>query len=456
MKTLIQENYLVLKTKDSENEFDINDNCWVLSRDVKLNFLQFERKVSKYLLNRIKETLAYTAVNFSSAYTRKFFFAINKLVNFNKGVLKSFEYGVVKRFYNAYYKSSYTHVESLKYFLIKFHELHEELLNKEVLDLVSNWKIDKPNRTTGKIEKGISSRPLIEKELVGFLSKITERYNSGDINMKDYLMVMLMIYTGRRPMQIAQLKRKDLYSKNEFGYLKMPRIKQGGRFRSYFTEVKVGANLYYSLSKLKAVVKDFIENELDKKLSHEELENLPLFIDSYFFNVTYDLKKLYENNFTNLHMNSKKITERLKSVYRTVNDLNSDSMPTINSRQLRATLATRVAQKGYGLNVVAKVLDHTNFKSVLCYAKNNEEFSFRIDEAINDLILPYASSFLTTVNDTKQKINNDLMSIIKHTKTLISDYSEGPEVDTMSEFVSVIENKVISLVNFSNNMDGEL
>ncbi|WP_265332003.1 hypothetical protein [Hafnia paralvei] len=131
-------------------------------------------------------------------------------------------------------------------------------------------------------------------------------------------------------------------------------------------------------------------------------------------------------------------------------------MPTINSRQLRATLATRVAQKGYGLNVVAKVLDHTNLKSVLCYAKNNEEFSFRIDEAINDLILPYASSFLTTVNDTKQKINNDLMSIIKHTKTLISDYSEGPEVDTMSEFVSVIETKVISLINFSNNMDGEL
>lgn len=334
--------------------------------------------------------------------------------------------------------------------------MHEELLNKEVIDLVSKWKIDKPNRTTGKIEKGISSRPLIEKELVGFLSKITERYNSGDINMKDYLMVMLMIYTGRRPMQIAQLKRKDLYSKNEVGYLKMPRIKQGGRFRSYFTEVKVGANLYDSLSKLKAVVKDFIENELDKKLSHEELENLPLFIDSYFFNVTYDLKKLYENNFTNLHMNSKKITERLKSVYRTVNDLNNDSMPTINSRQLRATLATRVAQKGYGLNVVAKVLDHTNLKSVLCYAKNNEEFSFRIDEAINDLILPYASSFLTTVNDTKQKINNDLMSIIKHTKTLISDYSEGPEVDTTSEFVSVIETKVISLINFSNNMDGEL
>lgn len=87
MKTLIQENYSVLKTKDSENEFDINDSCWILSRDVKLNFLQFERKVSKSLLNCIKDTLAYTAVNFSSAYTRKFCYAINKYISFNQDIL---------------------------------------------------------------------------------------------------------------------------------------------------------------------------------------------------------------------------------------------------------------------------------------------------------------------------------------------------------------------------------
>ncbi|MCW6556101.1 site-specific integrase [Yersinia ruckeri] len=455
MKTLIQENYSVLKTKDSENEFDISDSCWVLSRDVKLNFLHFERKVSKHLLNCIKETLAYTAVNFSSAYTRKFFYAINKYIKFNQDILNSFEYGALKRFYNTYYKSSYTHVESIKYFLIKFHELHGDLLSKEILYMVSKWQVSKPNKMILKTEQGVSSRPLIEGELVDLVRNVTKGYDCGDINMKDYLMVMLMIYTGRRPMQIAQLKMKDLYSKNDGGYLNIPRIKQGGQFRIYFTEVKIGSVLYSYLLKLKNVNIDFMDNELDKKLSHDEFDNLPLFMDSYFFNKTYDLKKFYENNFINLHMSSQKITDRLKYVYRVVNDLCSDTKPTINSRQLRTTLATRVAQKGYGLNVVAKILDHTNLESVICYAKNNEGFSFRIDEAINDLILPYASSFLTKISDTKQKINNDLLSIIKLTKTLLLYSSDKSEMEMISAFISIIESKIISIVNPYNIVEIE-
>lgn len=455
MKTLIQENYSVLKTKDSENEFDINDSCWILSRDVKLNFLQFERKVSKSLLNCIKETLAYTAVNFSSAYTRKFFYAINKYINFNQDILNIFEYGTLKRFYNTYYKSSYTHVESIKYFLIKFYELHGDLLSKEILYMVSKWQVSKPNKMKSKTEQGVSGRPLLEGELVDLVRKVTKGYDCGDINMKDYLMVMLMVYTGRRPMQIAQLKIRDLYTKDDVGYLKIPRIKQGEQFRIYFTEVKIGSAMYNYLLKLKSVIKDFMDNELDKKLSCEEFDNLPLFMDSYFFNKKYDLREFYENNFTNLHMSSQKITVRLKYVYRVVNDLCSDIKPTINSRQLRTTLATRVAQKGYGLTVVAKILDHTNLESAICYAKNNEDFSFRIDEAINDLILPYASSFLTKISDTKQKINNDLLSIVRLTKSLSLYSSDKSEMEMISAFISVIERKIISIVNPYNKVEVE-
>lgn len=455
MKVLTVENYSGLKAKDSENEFNINDSCWILSRDVKLNFFQFEIKISKDLLACIKETLAYTAVNYSSAYTRKFFFAINKLINFNQGVMNAFEYGALKRFYNTYYKVSYTHVESIKYFLIKFYELHKNLLDKDILNVVSKWKIPKPNKATAKMEKNTSSRPLIEKELVDLVSKITRGYNSGDINMKDYLMVMLMIYTGRRPMQIAQLKLKDLYAKKDGGYLNIPRIKQGEGFRSYLTEVKIGVNLYSSLSKLKEVVKNFIVEELGESLSYEQVTNLPLFLDSYFFDTEYDSNKFHENNFTNLHMSSQKITKRIKYVYRVVNGLGSDSRITINSRQLRNSLATRVAQKGYGLNVVAKILDHTTLKSVTCYAKNNEEFSFRIDEAINDLILPYASSFLTEINYIKHKINNDLLAIKKLTKALTFYSSQESEMEVMSAFVSTIGTKIITLVKSYNNMEGK-
>jgi hypothetical protein len=38
MKALMLENYLVLKAKDSRNNFSLNDSVWFLSKDVKLNF----------------------------------------------------------------------------------------------------------------------------------------------------------------------------------------------------------------------------------------------------------------------------------------------------------------------------------------------------------------------------------------------------------------------------------
>lgn len=74
MKALMLENYLVLKAKDSRNNFSLNDSVWSLSKDVKLNFSYFESNINANLLASIKDTLAYTAVNFSSAYARKFSF----------------------------------------------------------------------------------------------------------------------------------------------------------------------------------------------------------------------------------------------------------------------------------------------------------------------------------------------------------------------------------------------
>lgn len=424
MKALMLENYLVLKAKDSRNNFSLNDSVWFLSKDVKLNFSYFESNINANLLASIKETLAYTAVNFSSAYARKFFFSIKKLVVFNQGKLDKFDYGLLNRFYNAYYKISYTHVESLKYFLIKLYELNNEFLDQEMLDLISKWKVTKPNKTTAYIERKESLRPLSEYELKNLIGCMTKEYKEGSMTMNDYLLVMLMIYSGRRPMQIAQLKRKDLYVKNNGNYLNIPRLKQGDSFRTEFSELRIGDNLFNSLSELKSVVKVFVQSEVGDILSEEELNNLPLFIDPNFFNSAYKLDKLYENNFFNLHMSSKRITSRVQAVCKRVS---KDKNKKINSRQLRVTLATRLALKGYGLGAIAKALDHSNLESVLSYAKNNEEFSFRIDQAINDSVSPYIASFSKKSDDITLRLVDDLIIIKELTKELIAGYTKQAE-----------------------------
>ncbi|MHC5629007.1 site-specific integrase [Escherichia coli] len=455
MKALMLENYLVLKAKDSRNNFSLNDSVWFLSKDVKLNFSYFESNINANLLASIKETLAYTAVNFSSAYARKFFFSIKKLVVFNQGKLDKFDYGILNRFYNAYYKISYTHVESLKYFLIKLYELNNEFLDQEMLDLISKWKVTKPNKTTAYIERKESLRPLSEYELKNLIGCMTKEYKEGSMTMNDYLLVMLMIYSGRRPMQIAQLKRKDLYVKNNGNYLNIPRLKQGDSFRTEFSELRIGDNLFNSLSELKSVVKVFVQSEVGDILSEEELNNLPLFIDPNFFNSAYKLDKLYENNFFNLHMSSKRITSRVQAVCKRVS---KDKNKKINSRQLRVTLATRLALKGYGLGAIAKALDHSNLESVLSYAKNNEEFSFRIDQAINDSVSPYIASFSKKSDDITLRLVDDLIIIKELTKELIAGYTKQAEFEILTDFSSILEckiNKIVELLNWES-MNNEL
>ncbi|CAH5994730.1 hypothetical protein AI3059V2_1057 [Citrobacter freundii] len=455
MKALMLENYLVLKAKDSRNNFSLNDSVWFLSKDVKLNFSYFESNINANLLASIKETLAYTAVNFSSAYARKFFFSIKKLVVFNQGKLDKFDYGLLNRFYNAYYKISYTHVESLKYFLIKLYELNNEFLDQEMLDLISKWKVTKPNKTTAYIERKESLRPLSEYELKNLIWCMTKEYKEGSMTMNDYLLVMLMIYSGRRPMQIAQLKRKDLYVKKNGNYLNIPRLKQGDSFRTEFSELRIGDNLFNSLSELKSVVKVFVQSEVGDILTEEELNNLPLFIDPYFFNSTYKLDELYENNFFNLHMSSKRITRRVQAVCKRVS---KDKNKKINSRQLRVTLVTRLALKGYGLGTIAKALDHSNLKSVLSYAKNNEEFSFRIDQAINDSVSPYIASFSKKSDDITLGLVDDLIIIKELTKELIAGYTKQAEFEILTDFSSILEckiNKIVELLNWEG-MNNEL
>lgn len=455
MKALMLENYLVLKAKDSRNNFSLNDSVWFLSKDVKLNFSYFESNINANLLASIKDTLAYTAVNFSSAYARKFFFSIKKLVVFNQGKLDKFDYGLLNRFYNAYYKISYTHVESLKYFLIKHYELNDEFLDQEMLDLISKWKVTKPNKTTAYIERKESLRPLSEYELKNLIGCMTKEYKEGSMTMNDYLLVMLMIYSGRRPMQIALLKRKDLYVKKNGNYLNIPRLKQGDSFRTEFSELCIGDNLFNSLSELKSVVKVFVQSEVGDILTEEELNNLPLFIDPYFFNSTYKLDELYENNFFNLHMSSKRITRRVQAVCKRVS---KDKNKKINSRQLRVTLATRLALKGYGLGTIAKALDHSNLKSVLSYAKNNEEFSFRIDQAINDSVSPYIASFSKKSDDITLGLVDDLIIIKELTKELIAAYTKQAEFEILTDFSSILEckiNKIVELLNWEG-MNNEL
>lgn len=97
-------------------------------------------------------------------------------------------------------------------------------------------------------------------------------------------------------------------------------------------------------------------------------------------------------------------------------------------------------------------------KSVLSYAKNNEEFSFRIDQAINDSVSPYIASFSKNSDDIALGLVDDLIIIKKLTKELITGYTKQAEVEILTDFFSILEckiNKIVELLNWED-MNNEL
>ncbi|ELL3290464.1 site-specific integrase, partial [Escherichia coli] len=119
---------------------------------------------------------------------------------------------------------------------------------------------------------------------------------------------------------------------------------------------------------------------------------------------------------------------------------------------------TRLALKGYGLGAIAKALDHSNLESVLSYAKNNEEFSFRIDQAINDSVSPYIASFSKKSDDITLRLVDDLIIIKELTKELIAGYTKQAEFEILTDFSSILEckiNKIVELLNWES-MNNEL
>lgn len=403
------ENYLALKVKDSEYTFHIEDDIWILSKDVKLSIVNIQPYIESKLFCKIKNTLSYVATTLSSAYTRKFYYALKKLIYFNDNKLEEIDDSLLNRFYNKFVKTDYTHVESIKYFLSKLYELHPETMHKSTYDKIKEWKVARPNKSKSKCELKVGERPLKEDELIKLISGATQLYNDNEIRINDYLLTLFLIFTGGRPLQVSLLKCKDLFLSDSC--IKIPRVKQGGAFRKEFTEIKLSRFLSQKLGELKTINECFLQHELGVVLSDKETSEIPLFIDSSFFSKNYEIDTILKNSFDYIHMSSKRITERLQYVCYKLKVKGLFDYEKINSRRLRVSLATRVANRGYNLQVIGKVLDHTGLKSVGSYAKSNSESARRINDAVSSKLLYYSNMFLNKESQSIQVLRNELNAI---------------------------------------------
>lgn len=389
------------------NEFDM---VWKLNRNVKVNLSLARRWLDENCFHGLVKIISEYAVRYSASHTSNVYSRCLELLRFAEGE------AIDVKMMIAYRESLSPH---LQYHLFSIRVLLKRWLARggvgvdpDVVDMLKGWRIKGGIKGDAVKRLDMEQGPLSNIELQGLIEETVLAYEGGLLSINEASLLMLTAASARRPIQITSLKLKDLYVKLD-GYnvsrkfVNIPRAKRVGQgFRTEFREIEVSEELWVVLVAQKDYVISSFEQQLKCSLSHDCILELPLFFDRRVLASLSTLTELLELSLGDyLHMKSVGVTNMLARVV-SIADVNSERTGTllhINARRLRYTLGTRAAREGYGVLVIAELLDHSDTQNAHVYTLNVPEHAARIDAAVGHQLAPFARAFAGVLVDTKQQ-----------------------------------------------------
>lgn len=231
------------------------------------------------------------------------------------------------------------------------------------------------------------SGPLNDIEFEAVLAALKEAFDSGRCDLHDYVMAMLFISLGQRPVQYAALKIRDVsldtakdgaivYS------LRMPRAKQKGKlarvqFKDRLLHPSLGVLVWQYAKETEAGFEGVLGDPADaplfpaKKRRYQEPSGFE-----------------FHRTGTSISGVLTKIVESLEVV-----SIRTGSQINITPYRFRRTTGTRAAVEGHGELVIAELLDHSDTQNVGVYVQAVPEIVERIDRAIAFHLAPLAQAF---------------------------------------------------------------
>ncbi|MDP1594595.1 MAG: site-specific integrase [Gallionella sp.] len=203
--------------------------------------------------------------------------------------------------------------------------------------------------------------PLTDLEFEGIQIALNNAYAKSEIGTEQILLCYLLMALGVRPVQIASLKCIDLIvpqTPDGDYFLKVPRAKQTDQLtRSEFKLRKLTRQLGEPLSAYAQLIQSDFVNCLP------DVREFPLFPqrrDTHYadapgfehHSTAYAISSRVIKIFSKLSVPSERLTEAIP----------------MNAIRFRRTFATRAAEEGWSLLVLAELMDHANTKNVQVYA----------------------------------------------------------------------------------------
>ena len=263
--------------------FCLNDDIWALDKNNKVYVARVKVLLEDRLISSFLKTLAYFAMNYSGGYV----IALNESL---KRYLSVTSVSTISEIELINYRATLgvreeSYLGSLRTFLRKWHALGYYGVTDEIIELLDGWILK--GSLKGDLIKRLDpyKGPLTDIELQGVNEGVVQAFDRSDVALSDMSMVLLVSNTGRRPIQVSQMRVKDiLKGRNKQGettyLLNMPRAKQrSSMFREQFKQFAITKELWIILmAQADNTIRDVGEN-LDFVVDQSDKLELPLFID---------------------------------------------------------------------------------------------------------------------------------------------------------------------------------
>lgn len=427
---------VILETHENVNElnnisaqsegyhFNLNELVWVLDKNVSVNLKVIHESLSGLVIDGCLKTLSFYASKKSSSHTKNIAERFQHMLKATNG--RDINVDMLINYRASLTPETIWYLGTIRGFLLRWHMLGYFGVDDDVAELLESWRI-KGNRK-GEAVKRMDPEvgPFSEIELQAFNEGVVRAYELDLIPFSDLVISLVTSSTGRRSVQISQLRVIDILSgknlKDEAIYmLNIPRAKHGLGFREQFHSFSLTSDLWTILTAHAKNVVTLFEKEIGFMLQEQDRQHIPLFPD-------YKVAKAIDSpakfrllkDTDKLNISAYVVTERLKSVINkiVINSERTGRKLFVNARRFRYTIGTRGGREGYGELVIAELLDHSDTQNAGVYIKNIPEHVKSLDEAVGFQMASYAQAFAGVLIDSEKDATrkDDLSSRIRSNK----------------------------------------
>ena len=308
---------------------------------------------------------------------------------------------------------------SLRGFLLSWHDWGFPGVSEEVVVLLKGWRI-KGNEKGKAVKLGDpESGPYTDLEVSAILTWANKAFAQDEISLEAYAYLLTLLMTARRPVQVAALRGVDLKVDQSSGSrthsIRFPRAKQrGGSFRQKFRLLPAIEDLYLVLvaQHTESVAK--VCATVGSKLDVDIHGQVPVFLNERELASIHDLRDLRAALMgaapDRLHVPTSELTRLLKFCEEACAAKSERTGKTIRllSTRFRYTRGTKLRREGFGAEIIAELLDHSDTQQTSVYTENTADEAAIIDRHVGARLAPFAQACMgTLVNSEREAIRGD-------------------------------------------------